>query len=75
MESKVPGLGNIPILGKLFSHKEMTSEKTELMIFVTPTVYEQPEDITWDTMLDVSGEILARDLAPVEELRGERRKD
>ena len=34
--NKVPLLGDIPIMGALFRNKESTSEKTELLIFITP---------------------------------------
>lgn len=34
--SKFPGLGNLPILGALFSSKEFRSDETELVILVTP---------------------------------------
>lgn len=35
---KVPILGDIPILGALFRHRQKDNEKTELLIFITPTV-------------------------------------
>lgn len=38
--SKVPGLGDIPVLGSLFSSRQMNKEKTELVIFITPRVIE-----------------------------------
>ena len=34
--SKIPGLGDIPIIGKLFRSRAMTKSKTELMVMVTP---------------------------------------
>jgi len=34
--NKVPLLGDLPIMGALFRNKENTSEKTELLIFITP---------------------------------------
>ena len=52
--SKVPWLGDLPVIGALFRHKEKTKDRTELMIFVTPTIYQNPEDITWDKMLNSS---------------------
>ena len=36
--SKVPLLGDVPILGNLFKNKSRTSIKTELLIFLTPKV-------------------------------------
>ena len=34
--SKMPGLGDIPILGNLFRSQQFQSGQTELVIFVTP---------------------------------------
>jgi general secretion pathway protein D len=38
---KVPGLSNIPLLGKLFTGRNTAQRKTELVIFMRPTVIEQ----------------------------------
>jgi len=35
---KVPLLGSIPLLGKIFSYKSNSDSKTELLIFVTPHI-------------------------------------
>jgi general secretion pathway protein D len=37
-EAKVPLLGDIPLLGNLFKYTDKTTEKTELLILVTPTI-------------------------------------
>lgn len=42
--NKVPGISDIPILGKLFSSDNFANRKTELVIFVTPRVFI-PEDL------------------------------
>ena len=34
--SKVPGLGDLPVLGRLFSSHRNTSEKTEIVLSITP---------------------------------------
>jgi len=34
--SKVPGIGNIPVLGKLFQSKQTTKNNSELMVIITP---------------------------------------
>jgi len=44
-ESKVPLLGDIPVLGMLFKHKVTSNGKTELMIFMTPHVVQKPGDL------------------------------
>ncbi|OPX31000.1 MAG: hypothetical protein B1H08_00025 [Candidatus Omnitrophica bacterium 4484_171] len=36
--NKVPLLGDIPVLGYLFRHKNKTTEKKNLMIFITPRI-------------------------------------
>ena len=40
--SQVPILGDIPILGSLFSHKQKDSLKRSLMIFIKPTIVSNP---------------------------------
>jgi pilus assembly protein CpaC len=37
---KVPGLGDIPLLGALFRSKRFQNKETELVVFVTPTVVD-----------------------------------
>ena len=37
-ENKVPLLGDIPVLGWLFKGKDVTKEKTNLLVFITPTI-------------------------------------
>ena len=38
--SKVPGIGDIPILGQLFRSKNLNHSVTELIVIVTPTVVD-----------------------------------
>jgi general secretion pathway protein D len=42
---KVPLLGDIPVLGQLFSRTQATKSKTELLIFLTPHVAARPESL------------------------------
>lgn len=44
-ESKVPILGDIPLLGLLFKHKTTSNGKTELLIFVTPHIVNHPSEL------------------------------
>jgi type II secretory pathway component GspD/PulD (secretin) len=76
IEQKVPGLGNIPVLGSLFKHSEKARSQTELMVFLTPTVHDSPETVTWDRMLDVTAksEIVAPAIG-VPVTRNEARRD
>lgn len=44
--TKVPLLGDIPLLGWLFKRKETQEKKTNLLIFITPRVIRSAEDLT-----------------------------
>ncbi|WP_310596235.1 type II secretion system secretin GspD [Sphingomonas sp.] len=41
---KIPLLGDIPVLGNLFKSKAKSRNKTNLMIFIRPTILRTPED-------------------------------
>jgi type II secretory pathway component GspD/PulD (secretin) len=55
VDQAVPGLGKLPVMGNLFKRKEQAKTRNELMIFVTPSIHEQPETITWDRMINLTG--------------------
>ncbi len=38
---QVPFMGSLPIIGRFFRYRKLTSERRELLIFVTPTVMKQ----------------------------------
>lgn len=40
-ETKVPLLGDIPVLGNLFKTRSRTSNKTEMLVFITPKVLSE----------------------------------
>ncbi len=76
VDHRVPGVGRVPIVGSLFKHKERARERKELMVFVTPSVHERPESITWDKMLNLS--VATEPQAPMIpslEARSETRRD
>ena len=37
-ESKLPGFGDLPVLGKIFTYKTQKTEKRNLLIFIRPTI-------------------------------------
>ncbi|WP_426173033.1 type II secretion system secretin GspD [Massilia sp. TWR1-2-2] len=43
-EEKVPGLGNIPVLGNLFKYQSRKRSKTNLMVFLRPVIVRSKED-------------------------------
>jgi MSHA biogenesis protein MshL len=65
-ERKIPLLGDIPILGQLFRQMDVEERRSELVIFLTPTVLDPP------TIQRVTAEGEGR-LETLDELRLERR--
>jgi general secretion pathway protein D len=45
-EDKVPGLGDIPVIGNLFKYKSRTRTKRNLMVFLRPVVVRSKEQNT-----------------------------
>ena len=45
-KSKVPLLGDIPVVGALFRSESRTKRRTNLMVFLRPVVVRTPEDAT-----------------------------
>jgi general secretion pathway protein D len=43
--TKIPYLGDIPLLGNLFKHKITTDGRTELIIFLTPYIIRTPTEM------------------------------
>ena len=54
-ERKVPFLGDIPILGSLFRRTVKKDTKTELLIFLTPFIVQNPHDLVSLTEQERSG--------------------
>lgn len=53
--SRVPVLGDIPVVGSLFGDTTRTNQRNELIVFITPRVIRNPEDAR-----DVSEELRSR---------------
>ena len=63
--AKVPGLGDIPWLGRLFRSDTQTTERTELVVMITPRVLD--ETTRWDAILDrLDSELRHLNLQPAE---------
>ena len=45
VETKIPILGDIPIFGKLFRGKRVSSRKSNMLIFLTPHVIDDESDL------------------------------
>jgi len=56
VKTKVPGLGDIPLVGGLFRHKAVVQSNSELLVFMTPRVIdENAEDIPEATKAAIEG--------------------
>jgi general secretion pathway protein D len=44
-ETKIPVLGDLPILGALFRNRSKTARRTNLMVFITPHIIDDPSDL------------------------------
>ena len=60
-ESKVPLLGDIPLLGKLFTKSSKTENKKVTMMFIRPTIIRTPGDAK-DLSNDKFEHLISRDL-------------
>ncbi len=56
--AKVPLLGDLPMLGPIFSRQQATKTKTELLIFLTPHVALQPDLLKPMTDQEIRGTTL-----------------
>ena len=56
IRTKVPGLGDLPLLGGLFRHKASVQTNSELFVFITPRVIdEEMEDVPEATKAAIEG--------------------
>ena len=44
VEEKVPVLGELPVLGNLFKNSAKEKDRSNLMIFIMPTIIRNPDD-------------------------------
>ena len=51
--SKIPGLGNIPIIGELFKNRQFDRSVRELVIFVTPRIVNPDSDRVRNYISDI----------------------
>ena len=48
--SRIPVLGYIPILGRLFSHTAKSKEKTEIVIYIVPHLIQEYSALDTDSV-------------------------
>ncbi|MCR9118666.1 MAG: hypothetical protein NXI22_17150, partial [bacterium] len=66
---KVPLLGDVPVLGRLFRYDSQMDVRTELMIILTPYIIDDDEDLEW--IKQVESERMNWCLADVVEVHGD----
>ncbi len=62
IDNRIPFLGDIPLLGWLFRYKSDVEKRTNLLIFVTPTILNSPSDARqttelWQQKTGIQGEV------------------
>lgn len=45
VETKIPVLGDLPLIGALFRGRKMEARKSNLLVFLTPHIIESPDDM------------------------------
>ena len=65
--SEVPGLGQLPVIGRLFRSERFQNQQTELVVLITPTLQGKPAAATPSDPADLS----APRRLPLEEIRYE----
>jgi general secretion pathway protein D len=72
-EKKIPLLGDIPLLGWLFKFKSKRTEKTNLLIFLTPTIVKTPTEMA--ELRDAKSERMSRELDKLGVLKSDIQRD
>ena len=67
-ESKIPFLGDIPGLGNAFKRKQKQNVKTELMIFLKPTIVQAPAQLASLTTDERNATLMKPKAIPQQEL-------
>jgi general secretion pathway protein D len=53
VERKIPLLGDVPLAGGLFRHNSITESNEELIVFITPYVIDEPNDLLPETKAEI----------------------
>ncbi|MGH8283479.1 MAG: type II secretion system secretin GspD [Gammaproteobacteria bacterium] len=74
-EQHVPVLGSIPLLGNLFKYRSTTNTKSNLMLFIQPTILRNPETADQYTgqTYNALRNIQLQNQSPVQLMPGEKR--
>ena len=53
VERKIPLLGDVPVAGGLFRHNNIIESNEELIVFITPYVIDEPENLLPETKAEI----------------------
>ncbi len=53
VERKIPLLGDVPVAGGLFRHNNIIESNEELIVFITPFVIDEPENLLPETKAEI----------------------
>ena len=53
VERKIPLLGDVPLAGGLFRHNNIVESNEELIVFITPYVIDEPENLLPETKAEI----------------------
>jgi type II secretion system protein D len=53
VERKIPLLGDMPVAGGLFRHNSVEESNEELIVFITPYVIDEPNDMLPETLAEI----------------------
>ena len=67
-DTKVPILGDIPLIGYAFKRKQKQNTKTELLIMMTPTVLQHPKELAKATLKETQKLKMAPEIFEKEDL-------
>lgn len=68
---KIPGLGDIPILGKAFTHDSNSKENTELLVFIRPQVIDVAPEKLDELLEEKTKEFIESSRQRMEQIRSE----
>jgi len=73
-ESKIPGLGDIPVVGNAFKNRQKESAKSELVIFITPHIVSGEESVEYASNTSDSDVVRIQALSKAEQKLPQRKK-
>ena len=53
VERKIPDLGDVPVAGGLFRHNNIIASNEELIVFITPYVIDEPDNLLPETKAEI----------------------